>query len=468
MRLFTKIYLLGVLLLSVSFLVSGYFLTGYSLETSLERETDFAVTQYQYDKFTVLSEMLSSEGEIEDSKSGSQIIWNRISEEITAPFAVMDADKRVLYSEITEPETAFLEKLSSEVCAYCYAEEGGRNVVRIGSTTNCRGNIFYFLTCTDITEVFRQHDTMMSYFRNCYIISLIVGMFLMAGMSMLLTRPLRRVSDAARRIAGGDYGERLPVSGEDEIGMLAGEFNRMAEAVEGKVKELSDAARQKEDFAANFAHELKTPLTSIIGYADMIYQKEPGKEETKKAAWYIWNEGMRLEALSYKLMELTVLKRQDFPLMWLPAEELFADMQEGFRPVAEKGSIRLKVHAKPGYVKADYDLLKTLLMNLIDNAVKAGSTRIEITGEKKDKSYRINVSDNGCGIPSEELSRITEAFYMADKSRSRKQHGAGLGLALAERIACIHGTSLCFQSEEGEGTSVSLELICEEGGDVDA
>lgn len=458
------------------------------MESSLERETDFAVTRYQYDKFSVQSEMISGKGETEYSESGGRIIWDRIAEEIAVPFAVKDADEKILYSEITEPEPDFLKQMSSEVCAYCYTEEGGQNVIQIGSTMNCGGNVFYFVTCTDITEVFRQHDTMMSYFRNCYFISLIVGMFLMAVMSMLFTRPLKRVTDAAGRIAGGDYGERLPVSGADEIGMLAGEFNRMAEAVEGKVNELSDAARQKEDFVANFAHELKTPLTSIIGYADMIYQKEPGKEETKKAAWYIWNEGMRLEALSYKLMELTVLKRQDFPLMWLPAEELLLDMREGFRPVAEKEGIRLMVYAEPGYVRADYDLLKTLLMNLVDNAVKAGSTWIEITGEKHDngyssgysvmhapseralrgKVYRINVSDDGCGIPSEELSRITEAFYMADKSRSRKQHGAGLGLALAERIACIHGTSLCFRSVEGAGTSVSLELLCEEGGDVDA
>ena len=108
-------------------------------------------------------------------------------------------------------------------------------------------------------------------------------------------------------MAEGCYEERLPRGGRDEIGVLAESFNQMAAAVEGKIGELSQAAQEKEDFVANFAHELKTPLTSVIGYADRIYQKELSREEQKQAAWHIWNEGMRLEALSLKLMDLTSL-----------------------------------------------------------------------------------------------------------------------------------------------------------------
>lgn len=100
----------------------------------------------------------------------------------------------------------------------------------------------------------------------------------------------------------------------------------MAQAVDEKVQELSDSARQKEDFVANFAHELKTPLTSIIGYADRIYKKELSREEQKKAALYIWNEGMRLEALSLKLMDLTILNHKDFCLQEVKTDILFQEL----------------------------------------------------------------------------------------------------------------------------------------------
>lgn len=224
------------------------------------------------------------------------------------------------------------------------------------------------------------------------------------------------------------------------------------------MSELERAAREKEDFVANFAHELKTPLTSIIGYADTIYQKELSREETRKASWHIWNEGMRLESLSLKLMELTVFSRQDFPLTELPADELLQDVAEGLAPLFREKQIDFQVRAEQAYVLADYDLLKTLLINLTDNSIKAGADRIELSGQIKENKYLICVRDNGCGMEQEELSRITEAFYMVDKARSRKQHGAGLGLALAEQAARLHGDRLTFESRVGAGTTVSFSL----------
>jgi signal transduction histidine kinase len=107
----------------------------------------------------------------------------------------------------------------------------------------------------------------------------------------------------------------------------------------------------------------------------------------------------------------------------------------------------------------EYDLFKTLLLNLLDNAMKAGCGRIEVVGEPNGSLYSVSVTDNGRGIPAAELKKITKEFYMVDKSRSRKQHGAGLGLSLAEKIAGIHGSSLKFNSSEGVGTIVKIDLL---------
>ena len=143
--------------------------------------------------------------------------------------------------------------------------------------------------------------------------------------------------------------------------------------------------------------------------------------------------------------------------------------------------MELVCKAQQVYIEVEYDLFKTLIQNLVDNAVKAGAKHIRITGQampdkaesnqaESDKGaglcYQIRVQDDGSGIPKEEVKRITEAFYMVDKSRSRKQHGAGLGLSLAEKIAQIHGSRLVFQSDGHSGTTVYIDLKCREGGVV--
>jgi len=268
------------------------------------------------------------------------------------------------------------------------------------------------------------------------------------------------MNKTANRIAQGHYNKRLPVSSGDEIGELSNSFNSMADAIESKIHELVTSAQQKEDFVANFAHELKTPLTSVIGYADMLYQKTPTPEQVKEAAWYILNEGLRLESLSLKLMDLIVLNRRNFTLQEMRSDELFFDITGGLKPLLEEKKVNLVLDVCPADIMVEYDLFTTLLLNLIDNAIKAGCNRIEVSGKQKDNIYSISITDNGRGMSASEITRITEAFYTVDKSRSRKQHGAGLGLALAARIAEVHGTSLVFNSSEGVGTTVSIDLVC--------
>lgn len=267
---------------------------------------------------------------------------------------------------------------------------------------------------------------------------------------------------ASRAFAAGNYHRRIKTQARDEIGDLTRSFNQMADTIQDKIGELELAVRQREDFVAAFAHELKTPMTSIIGYADTIYQKRLPPEQVHEAAGYILNEGMRLESLSFKLMELITLDRQDFLLEEMDLGELLRDVEETAFPAALKRKVRLSVTRAPGYARVEYDLFKTLLLNLLDNAFKSGGNQVWLTGEVREDRYRIRIRDNGRGIPADQVQRITEAFYMVDKSRSRREHGAGLGLALCARIAAIHGTELHYDSAEGEGTTVTVELaLCQ-------
>jgi signal transduction histidine kinase len=232
----------------------------------------------------------------------------------------------------------------------------------------------------------------------------------------------------------------------------------MAEQVEEKITELSDVARQKEDFAANFAHELKTPLTSVIGYADMLYQRDLPREQVKNTAEYILNEGMRLETLSLKLMDLFVLNKQSFALEEMAAKDIFDDLRLGIDPVCQKFEVQFHMNIENSTIKVDYDLFKTMMLNLIDNSIKADCKDIWILGKEENGVYLICVKDNGKGIPPEELGKITEAFYMVDKSRSRKQHGAGLGMALVSKIVEIHKAKMKIESDGKTGTEIHISF----------
>lgn len=165
----------------------------------------------------------------------------------------------------------------------------------------------------------------------------------------------------------------------------------------------------------------------MIGYADMLYRRELSKEDVKSAAEYILSEGMRLESLSLKLMDLFVLDKQDFLLERMSVREMFENLAQGVEPVCRKHGAALHMEMQDSMIAVDYDLFKTMILNLVDNAVKADCRDVWISGTQGRNIYRIRISDNGKGIPPKELGRITEAFYMVDKSCPGNSMGQGWG-----------------------------------------
>ena len=230
--------------------------------------------------------------------------------------------------------------------------------------------------------------------------------------------------------------------------------------LETKLKSLEETANHREEFIASFAHELKTPLTAIIGYADMLRSKDMTPKTRFTAAGYIFSEGKRLEALSLKLLDIIVAGKQDFTRRQYDAGYLIREVAAVSAPSTGGDGLNLNIRCEPGQVMIEPDLFKTLLINLVDNARKAskkGQT-VELYGKNEEGGFAFYVRDYGRGMKQEELSKITEPFYMIDKSRSRAQNGAGLGLALCQRIAELHDTKLEYTSEPDKGTTVRVFL----------
>ena len=255
----------------------------------------------------------------------------------------------------------------------------------------------------------------------------------------------------------GDYSYRAEQVSTDEMGQLTRDFNHMAGVLEENIHELEAEVQAREDFIAAFSHELKTPLTAVIGYADLLRSRKMDEEKHFLSANYIYTEGKRLEAMSLRLLDIIVTKRGELIPQEMDVEVLFRYLKDMYE---EQQKHPFAFRYEPGRIYGEADLLKSVLLNLADNACKAsepGST-IEVFGEKRKEGYLFGVKDEGVGISPEDCRRITEAFYMVDKSRSRSHNGAGLGLALCAEILKLHGSSLEITSTLGEGSTFAFVI----------
>jgi signal transduction histidine kinase len=465
MKFFTKLFLCAVLVLTAALSFAEYFTVSSSLDNAVNYQVESGLQQHQLVKYALQSGIITAARSGSVSENTFSAVAEQTADAMGVSLSLSATDGNELYSnaipDLVEADQVEMETTDGAI-TYCIREvqtlsSVGRSLFMV-STFNQNGYTLQLTTVQDVTSVFSEAAALQKHCQQVFFLATMAGSLAMLVLAWLLTQPIKRLDRASRAFAEGNYDKRLATRSRDEIGDLTRTYNWMADNIEDKIEALELAVRQREDFVANFAHELKTPMTSIIGYADTLYQKQLTPQQVHEAAGYIANEGMRLEALSFKLMELITMERQNFLLEEMEMKELFQDVRETVLPLAQKRGIELSVHAAEGYARIEYDLFKTLLLNLLDNALKSGGSRVQMNGWVEGERYYIAVMDNGRGIPVDQLDRITEAFYMVDKSRSRKEHGAGLGLALCAKIAAIHGTKLDYASEEGQGTSVELAL----------
>jgi signal transduction histidine kinase len=449
MRFFSKLFLCVTLVLTVALASAEYFTASASFCSAMEHQIQEALQQHQLVKYALQADILTALGQGTLSQNGLQDLAKQTGEELSVTLAL---------EELPADE----EAEASTDLTYSVSQEGEQEELAVVSCFSQSGYALRLTTTQDISYVFQESQDLEQRCAKIFLLAAGAGALLTLLLSWLLTRPIKRLEETSQAFAQGDYDARLAPTSHDEIGDLTRTFNQMADTIGEKIAALELAIEQREDFVANFAHELKTPMTSIIGYADTLYQKELPADQVQEAAGYILNESLRLEALSFKLLELITLEKQSFLLEEMELTPFFQDMQESIRTPAAQRGVEVRFQWDDGYVRMEYDLFKTMLLNLLDNGLKSGGTLVTVTGKRQEHGYLIAVTDNGRGIPAGELKRITEAFYMVDKSRSRKEHGAGLGLALCQRIAAIHGADLTFESLEGMGTTVEVLLPVDE------
>ncbi len=283
--------------------------------------------------------------------------------------------------------------------------------------------------------------------------ALVVVVAVAANLGRRLTKPLREAEEATRRIAAGDLGARVPTDGgDDELAALSRSINAMAASLE-RSKGL------ERQFLLSVSHDLRTPLTSIRGYAEALaeHKAKPGQ-----AAAVILSEARRLERLVGDLLELAKLDARRFSLDMRATDvcEVINDTAEGFRPAAEASDVRLTVHAPARaalVADADPDRLAQVIANLVENALDFASSNITVGTGRGNGTVELWVEDDGPGIAADEIPHVFDRFYTA--SRAPRRHVAsGLGLAIVHELVDAMGGTVRAESSADGGARLVVTL----------
>lgn len=462
MKFLYKIMLWTIITMATAFGISGYFFVNYVFKTALDREVDQALDDSNILQFALETAALNipTKYDVLQDNAVQEIGSNleRSGQGSGRLLRISDEERSALYTSdgFTE-DVELLQSISEDTVVWQVLQQGEHYYVQTGIVVNALDRSLYLETMEDVTQVFEERAMGFSVYRQVTLVMLVCSAVVMFLICTLLTKPIRLLTGATRRMAAGNYGYRAKQVSHDELGQLTQDFNRMANVLEDTIGELQDEVRAREDFIAAFAHELKTPLTAIIGYADLLRSRQLDEEKHFLSSNYIYTEGKRLENMSFRLLDIIVTKREQIDPQPVEADLLFQYLEDMFAGNTEQ---KLSIIYDPGTVYAEVNLMKSVLLNLVDNAFKASSQGgvVEVTGWNTERGYAFQVKDYGIGIPEEELKKVTEAFYMVDKSRSRSRNGAGLGLALCVQILRLHQSELFIESTVGEGTCISFEL----------
>ena len=334
-------------------------------------------------------------------------------------YTIYSDDKVIVYSNLEKMIDLDVSKVINEGAdTYVIRKIEGMNYMLFSSKLEIEGKIIWIINAYDITGVYTERDRQLSEILKTDIVILVVSLIIISICSIILTKSIKKLNLTSKKIASGEFDQRVNIKGKDEIGELADSFNEMANQVENRINELNLQVKKKDDFISGFTHELKTPMTAIVGYSDLLRLKKCDEDFSKKALNYIYSEAKRLEGLSHKLMKLMSLSEGKEELKAFRIKDLMNRVQK-----AEESILRgnkLEIDACDISVIGDMDLLEVVLRNLIENSAKAEpkDNKVLVKGESLDNSrYRISVIDRGKGIPKEHIDRVTESFYMVDKSR---------------------------------------------------
>jgi signal transduction histidine kinase len=369
-------------------------------------------------------------------------------------------DKKIIFSNLqynikTLPDSILNVKSNEKVALL---SENRDKYILVSSAFDKSSKNFSLVYCYRID---RMMGTWSKLKTNFIYFSFSISTLLAIVLAIMLnssSKPLKKLTDFVVRIKDGDYSSKVEIQGSDEFTLLAKEFNEMSDKISNTMERLSNDMEMKQQFIDNLSHELRTPLTSIYGYAEYIQKAAISEVDKYEATAFIMQESRRLQSMANRLLDMTIRKNIDIDIKEVDIDKLFEGVLRNIALAAKEKSISITIKNQIKNILGDKDLIESLLINLLDNAIKASENKqtIELVGENLNGKALIKVIDHGQGIDKDHITHLTEAFYRVDKARARGEGGAGLGLALCKQIMDMHHGQLQVHSELSKGTTVSV------------
>ena len=346
-------------------------------------------------------------------------------------------------------------------------KEGRRRLEAIRNEIATMLRIENDLAANRVSSAKRQAGRAIAVGLGALAISVVLVLLFGAVLARSVARPIRRTSEAATEVAGGDLAVRVPETGPGEVGELALAFNQMAASLErgqreleGQNAQLRESERLRFELVSAVSHEVRTPLACVLGYTTLLLTREVSEEERRQYLEIITDEARRLESLVDDLVDAKRIEEGRLVL----DEELF-DLSAVLREQVESFGGRSPEHvlhvdqSESLVVHADRGRMAQVVANLLSNAIKYSpeGTTVDIVAQRENGVVRVAVRDQGDGIPPQDRSRIFSKFFRGDAAQSGVG-GVGLGLAISREIVEAHGGRMGFESASGQGALFWFEL----------
>lgn len=389
---------------------------------------------------------------------GEEYLTEETGNLTTSRITLTRPDGTVLYDSEKYPDS--MENHKSRPEFESAREKGSGAVVRFSETLS--EQTFYYAVKLDSGNILRVAKTTDSVFHTMLSSFTLMGVLLLAILTVgffLMERQTKKLIEPINQL---DLEHPLEHVEYEELSPLLKRVDQQNKQIAQQVQELRQAETVRREFSANVSHELKTPLMSISGYAELMKNEMVRPQDVPEFAGRIYDEASRLTSLVQDIIEISKLdeKSGEMPFETVDLYEVVQDISQNLTLPAKKRKVTVLTEGKSAEIYGVRHILYEMLYNLVDNAIKynreGGYVRVRL--EKEGEHVIFSVEDNGIGIPREEQERIFERFYRVDKSHSRKTGGTGLGLAIVKHGAVLHHAEILLNSEPEKGTKIQIRF----------
>ncbi len=451
MRLWQRIYITALLLflpvLNVGLFMGARMIFNYNMDTAKSQASD---------EVHLLSRTIVKDIE---SRTYEEQMQDDIVYRVAASYVeyISDKDSNATLEIHFVGETGDLHMGQQDMSIYDAGEYPELRVLELLEAPYETYQLYYFKPLDDFYNLWQ----------SLKIVFVIIGLCCSAVLAVVLyfllyemTSPLQRLMESVKLMQSGKPWKKVAVEGNDDIADLTRSFNEMGEEIEAQMNQLQKESKTKQQLVDDLAHEMRTPLTAIYGYAEYLQKAPYTEEELYDALEYIMAESKRLSHMGQELLTMAIYREDALNAELIDTESIAKDITNMLTSTLQEKRLKLVKKIKSVTLECDRAMIVCLLRNLIENAARASESgsRIWLSMDKSEDKLRIRVKDEGIGMEQHELERITDAFYRVDKARSRSNGGAGIGLNLCDLIVKKHEGTMEFESIPGKGTMVTILL----------